>query len=287
MKIFFDVDGVLIRGRHAKPEHRRPWDTTIEQDLGVSRDAFQQQFFRTPTGGFESFIHACANGNLDLKVASTEMLSNLHPGVSVDQFVEYWFAKDSIINEDVLGAVTSLAQHSHVALYLATGQEHYRADYLWHRLGFAAHFKDIFYSSKLGQAWRQAMHDPRGRRGRSRRTAPEARRASSSGESWARQSGDRVRRRYPLRRRPEASEDREAPGAPDDARTSEIHRICDAHGGLWHFQTMGTGSSAKRLQQQRVIGALPGMDLSRFDSGSATHLSGLLFEGQGAFTSQS
>ncbi len=29
------------------------------------------------------------------------------------------------------------------------------------------------------------------------------------------------------------------------------------------------------------------MDLSRFDSGSATHLSGLLFEGQGAFTSQS
>ncbi len=29
------------------------------------------------------------------------------------------------------------------------------------------------------------------------------------------------------------------------------------------------------------------LDLSRFDSGSATHLSGLLFEGQGAFTSQS
>ncbi len=31
----------------------------------------------------------------------------------------------------------------------------------------------------------------------------------------------------------------------------------------------------------------PALDLSRFDSGSATHLSGLLFEGQGAFTSQS
>ncbi len=31
----------------------------------------------------------------------------------------------------------------------------------------------------------------------------------------------------------------------------------------------------------------PTVDLPRFDSGSATHLSGLLFEGQGAFTSQS
>ncbi len=36
-----------------------------------------------------------------------------------------------------------------------------------------------------------------------------------------------------------------------------------------------------------VVSPAGDLDLSRFDSGSATHLSGLLFEGQGAFTSQS
>ena len=42
---------------------------------------------------------------------------------------------------------------------------------------------------------------------------------------------------------------------------------------------------AALLRHQRQVTLL--VDLSRFDSGSATHLSGLLFEGQGAFTSQS
>jgi putative hydrolase of the HAD superfamily len=33
---------------------------------------------------------------------------------------------------------------------LATGQEHYRANFLWNDLGFKEHFKEIFYSAKLG-----------------------------------------------------------------------------------------------------------------------------------------
>jgi putative hydrolase of the HAD superfamily len=37
-----------------------------------------------------------------------------------------------------------------VDLYLATGQEHHRAAYLWNELGWRAHFKDILYSAKLG-----------------------------------------------------------------------------------------------------------------------------------------
>jgi len=47
-------------------------------------------------------------------------------------------------------SVKRLARHDHLELYLATGQEHYRAAYLWDELGFKDHFKDIFYSARLG-----------------------------------------------------------------------------------------------------------------------------------------
>jgi putative hydrolase of the HAD superfamily len=37
-----------------------------------------------------------------------------------------------------------------VELYLATGQEHRRAAYLWNDLGFRRYFRDIFYSARIG-----------------------------------------------------------------------------------------------------------------------------------------
>ena len=47
------------------------------------------------------------------------------------------------------------------------------------------------------------------------------------------------------------------------------------------------GGSLTKIPIEEGVQNTPCVDLSRFDSGSATHLSGLLFEGQGAFTSQS
>jgi putative hydrolase of the HAD superfamily len=69
---------------------------------------------------------------------------------SVDAFVRYWFENDARINRDVLAVVDRLARHAQVELYLATGQEHHRAAYLWNELGLRAHFRDIFYSARLG-----------------------------------------------------------------------------------------------------------------------------------------
>jgi putative hydrolase of the HAD superfamily len=66
------------------------------------------------------------------------------------------FGKNSLgraaptVNDTVMNAVRRLAQNPDVELYLATGQEHYRATYLWDELGFKDHFKDIFYSARLG-----------------------------------------------------------------------------------------------------------------------------------------
>ena len=87
---------------------------------------------------------------MDLKEALAEAFSGLQYEGSVDRFVAYWFTKDSVINADVLGVVARLAELSSVELYLATGQEHYRANFLWNDLGFKEHFKEIFYSAKLG-----------------------------------------------------------------------------------------------------------------------------------------
>lgn len=150
MKVFFDVDGVLIDGWHCKPERRRPWDANIERDLGVNRQAFQQAFFGRPAGASCSVMHACVLGDRDLKDALAAVLPALGYSGTVDAFVAYWFEHDANVNGAVLDVVKRLGQHERVALYIATGQEHHRAAYLWDELGFGAHFQDTFYSARLG-----------------------------------------------------------------------------------------------------------------------------------------
>jgi putative hydrolase of the HAD superfamily len=150
VKIFFDVDGVLIDGWHAKVERRRRWDTTLRQDFGIDPQELQERFFQSPTGKFPSLMHACVSGECDLKEALSAVLPSVGYKGSIDAFVAYWFEKDSNVNHDVFDAAKRLAAYAHVNLYLATGQEHYRAAYLWNDLGFKEHFKDIFYSAKLG-----------------------------------------------------------------------------------------------------------------------------------------
>ncbi|WP_184450025.1 HAD family hydrolase [Rhizobium sp. BK538] len=150
MKIFFDVDGVLIDGWHANPELRKPWDMTIEEDLGVDRDAFQQLFFGTPGDRFQSRMFACVTGQSDLKAALAEVLPQVGYAGSVNSFVQYWFEKDSNLNASVIGLVSELRQAGDIKLYLATGQEHYRARYLWNNLGLSWLFDGIFYSAEIG-----------------------------------------------------------------------------------------------------------------------------------------
>lgn len=149
MNVLFDVDGVLIDGWHSNPARRKPWDIAIEQDLGIDRDAFRRRFFEPTQGTFDSPMHACVEGKRDLKLALAEVLPGLGYTGSVDTFVRYWFEKDSNVNRAVLAVVERLAKNETVKLYVATGQEHYRAAYLWNELGFKRFFSDIFYSAKL------------------------------------------------------------------------------------------------------------------------------------------
>ena len=150
MKIFFDVDGVLIDGWHANPELRKPWDARIEDDLGVDRNAFQHLFFGTPDDRSQSRMLACVTGQTDLTVALAEVLPQVGYAGSVSSFMQYWFEKDSNLNAPVIELVSELRRAADVTLYLATGQEHHRARYLWNDLGLSRLFDGIFYSAEIG-----------------------------------------------------------------------------------------------------------------------------------------
>ena len=150
LKVFFDVDGVLIDGWHDDPLSRNPWDADIERDLGIDRKAFQARFFGSGPGLQGSLMQACLKGERDLKDALADILPSVGYRGPVTAFVAYWFEKDSNINPEVLDVAKRLGRHAQIELYLVTGQEHYRARYLWNDLGFGEHFQDILYSAKLG-----------------------------------------------------------------------------------------------------------------------------------------
>jgi putative hydrolase of the HAD superfamily len=150
MKIFFDVDGVLIDGWHANSALRKPWDATLHADLGIDRDAFQELFFRAPGGRSMSPMQECVIGRCDLRDALADVLPRVGYQGRVDDFMRYWFAKDSNVNVDVFGLVEEIGERSGAQMFVATGQEHHRARYLWNELGFSKHFDGIFYSADIG-----------------------------------------------------------------------------------------------------------------------------------------
>ncbi|MGR6468795.1 HAD family hydrolase [Rhizobium sp. PAMB 3182] len=148
MKIFFDVDGVLIDGWHVRPELRRPWDATIEEDLGVDRLALQRQLFAGEGGAAP--MTDCITGRRDLADVLAEVLPRTGYRGSVGDFMRYWFEKDSNQNAAVFSLVKRLRALGGRQLFLATGQEHHRARYLWDDLKFSEHFDDLFYSAEIG-----------------------------------------------------------------------------------------------------------------------------------------
>jgi putative hydrolase of the HAD superfamily len=150
MKVFFDVDGVLIDGWHANSALRKPWDATLEADLGVDRGAFQNLFFGAPGSRSASPMFECITGRRDLRDALADVLPRVGYEGSVDDFMRYWFKKDSNVNSDVFWLIEKIRESSGAQIYIATGQEHHRANYLWNELGFSRHFDGIFYSAKIG-----------------------------------------------------------------------------------------------------------------------------------------
>jgi putative hydrolase of the HAD superfamily len=134
-----DVDGVLVDGR---PEDGRPWQTSIEEDLGFTSDALHEQFFAP-------YWETIDLGRAGLMEHLTIALQKIAPHVSPPQFVSYWFERDSRLVSPFLTEL-SLLRSAGIRVYLATNQEHLRAAYLMDNLGLAEHVDGIFYSARLG-----------------------------------------------------------------------------------------------------------------------------------------
>jgi putative hydrolase of the HAD superfamily len=142
--VFFDVDGVLVHGYHARPELTRRWNENLLADLGVDPDRFTNEFI------FDIFIKKVVVGEVAIIDALERRLPGLGYKGSPMAFLHYWLSHDSILNTDLIAAVRTLKTRSDLKLYVATNQDHTRAQWLWHTLGLGELFEDIFYSARAG-----------------------------------------------------------------------------------------------------------------------------------------
>lgn len=142
--ILFDVDGVLINGYHSNPARVVPWDKDLLADTGVDPDRLRAEFT------FDIFVKKVITGQMAFTDALEKRLPALGYKGSPMAFARYWLEKDSNLNHPVLDVVRQLRSQADLRLYIATNQEHLRANWLWSVLKLGDLFDDIFYSARVG-----------------------------------------------------------------------------------------------------------------------------------------
>ncbi|HTO29451.1 MAG TPA: HAD-IA family hydrolase [Devosia sp.] len=142
--VFFDVDGVLVHGYHARPDLTRRWNENLLADLGVDPDRFNAEFI------FDIFIKKVVVGEMAILDALERRLPGLGYKGSSMRFLHYWLSHDSTLNTDLIETVRKLKARDDLRLYIATNQDHSRAQWLWQTLGLGELFDDIFYSARAG-----------------------------------------------------------------------------------------------------------------------------------------
>ncbi len=135
--IAWDFDGVLNRGFQGG---FHLWQSTFEQDLGVSAESFTAYMFQAPR-----FVEVLT-GQRDL----LDMLSNYIAANKVSHtpqaLLDYWLSKDANADAEVIGWLKA----STIPGVIATNNETHRADYIWSRMGFSTHMQHIFASGRMG-----------------------------------------------------------------------------------------------------------------------------------------
>lgn len=142
--VVFDVDGVLVHGYHARPELQQRWEENLLADLGIDPERFRSEFI------FDIFIKKVVIGEMALVDALDRRLPSLGFKGSSMTFAHYWMSRDSKLNHELLEAIRRLKEKTDIRLFIATNQDHMRAQWLWHTLGLHEVFEDIFYSARAG-----------------------------------------------------------------------------------------------------------------------------------------
>jgi len=131
--VLFDVDGVLANGAL--------FSQHLELDYGITQQMVSP-FFQ---GRFQQ----CLVGSADLKQELAQHVAQWGWPGSVDEFVDYWFQCEHVINEPLLQVAQQLRQRG-LRCYLATDQEKYRTAYILDQMGFADSFDGMFSSAHIG-----------------------------------------------------------------------------------------------------------------------------------------
>ena len=78
-------------------------------------------------------------------------MATIAPTVTAETLIAYWFAKDTQLDQTLLGALARLRANG-MPMHLATVQEDRRAAYLWQTLGLKDRFDSILHSGLIGAA---------------------------------------------------------------------------------------------------------------------------------------
>src|SRR5580698_10432046 len=126
--LVLDIDGVVSL---AQPGGPQPWNADLQRDWGFSSDEV-------------------VRGRLDLYVALQQYFETKGLADRVEEFVDYWFEKDAVIDSELLAIADAWRKRTGGRVFAATNQEHHRAAYLRDTVGLGAHFDEIIYSAALG-----------------------------------------------------------------------------------------------------------------------------------------
>jgi putative hydrolase of the HAD superfamily len=136
--LMLDVDGGVVKGR---PEDGRSWAADIERDLGIDPERLYAVFFAP-------YWDDIVTGRRPLLGVLEGCLPDLSPSLGVQAFVDYWFERDSAVDEAVLAACDVLRGRG-VRVFLATNQEHLRARHLMGLLGLGDRVDGMIYSAAI------------------------------------------------------------------------------------------------------------------------------------------
>lgn len=136
--LMLDVDGVVVNGR---PEDGQSWATDIEPDLGIVPERLHRLFF-------EPHWDAVVTGRKNLVDVLETCLPEIAHSLTAQEFITYWFNKDSRLDEGVLAECAELRSRG-MRIFLATNQEHMRAQHIMDQLGLRMHVDGMIYSAEI------------------------------------------------------------------------------------------------------------------------------------------
>jgi len=132
--LLIDADGVLLK--------KQPYfSKRISMEYNVPYEHMEPFY----TGE----LRKCQIGLADMKAEIARYLPQWNWSRSVDEFLQYWFTTDAIVDESVLQEVRKLREKG-VACYLASDQEKYRGAYIWNTLGLKNDLDGSFFSFEVG-----------------------------------------------------------------------------------------------------------------------------------------